>query len=89
VSATDIAAYVAERDVAFNAGFAEFIVFAAMHGQNFPSSEVAEIAFHKCRTASTGVRAELRDESDQWLRDRGYESWRDVAKAADAAKGKK
>lgn len=74
MSDPDLSAYVAERDAAFNAGFAEFIVFAAMHGQAFSAPEVAEIAFHKCRTASIGVRSELRGESDRWLRERGYES---------------
>jgi hypothetical protein len=92
MSDADLAAYVAERDAAFNAGFAEFIVFAAMHGQTFSDTEVAEIAFHKCRTASMGVRSELRSElrseSDLWLTERGYKSWKGSANAADA-KGRK
>jgi len=71
----DIAAFVNKRDAAIKAGFAEFMVYAAEQGVTFSRREVAEAAFHKCRTGITSLDMNLRLESDTWLKAHGFSSF--------------
>jgi hypothetical protein len=63
--------YCVERDKAVGGSFEDFKIFAAKQGQQFTSDEVAEIAYHKCRTAITSMPNEIRNGSKSWLLERG------------------
>lgn len=72
------AAFVKERDEILLAGDIDRMM--EFHARNnpsspaFPSRQVAEISFHKARTALVSLPREIRLISKRWLRERGYSS---------------
>jgi hypothetical protein len=72
----DIEEYNRERDkVLLTANAPEFVRWAESKGVIFSSPAVAEIAYHKMRSACAHLPLDIRMASDKWLRDHNYESW--------------
>lgn len=71
----DFKTWKANRDQAISGSLENYIKYAKEQGVYFSSTEVAEIAYHKSRTAITSLSPEVRAASDKWLKDHNYESW--------------
>lgn len=71
----DLTEFVAERNKAVGGTFEEFLAYSSKQGVKFSRSEVAEISYHKCRTAITSLPTSVREASHSWLLSRGYQSW--------------
>lgn len=71
----DLTEFLSERNKAVGGTFEEFLVYSTKQGVQFSRPEVAEISYHKCRTAITTLPTEVRQASHSWLLERGYESW--------------
>lgn len=71
----DLTEYLAARDKAVSGTLEEFIAYATEQGTVFSSTDVAEVSYHKCRTAITSLSIGVREASHEWLVSRGYQSW--------------
>lgn len=71
----DLETFLEERNKACSGSFEDFMAYSSREGILFSTNLVAEIAYHKCRTAIKSLSTELRQSSDEWLTSRGYESW--------------
>jgi hypothetical protein len=69
----EIAEYCRRRNAAVSGPLNDFMTFAKNEGKPFPSEEVAEIAYHKCRTAIMTLPEDMRLASKRWLNERNYE----------------
>jgi len=72
---SDLAKFLQDRNKAVVGSLDEFIAWAKTQGTEFSSREVAEISYHKCRTAILALGKDVRHSSHEWLICRGYESW--------------
>jgi hypothetical protein len=76
----EVPEYVRDRDAVMENGTVQnMLEFYKKHHPDaqIPSYQVAEIAFHKARTASTNISMQKRLISDAWLKNRGYSSFLD------------
>lgn len=71
----DLKEFLEARNKAVAGSFDDFIKYSDEQGMIFSRPEVAEIAYHKCRTAIKTLSIEVRQASHEWLISRGYESW--------------
>jgi hypothetical protein len=69
--AREVRAFVKRRNRALLSGLGATIRFARKQGIEFPNREVAELAFHKMRTAVRSLPLEIRRASHAWLKARG------------------
>lgn len=70
----NIKEFLAGRNKAVSGSFDDFMKYSNEQGVSFSRPEVAEIAYHKCRTAIRTLSTEMRQASHEWLVTRGYES---------------
>lgn len=71
----DLKTFLEERNRACSGSFSDFKAYSNRKGVIFPTNLVAEITYHKCRTAIKSLSTEARQGSHEWLISRGYESW--------------
>lgn len=71
----DLKTFLEERNKACSGSFEDFKAYSSRESVIFSTDLVAEIAYHKCRTAIKTLSLELRQSSHEWLTSRGYESW--------------
>jgi hypothetical protein len=70
----DIKAYCKARNKAVMDGPDALMRFAEQQGKSFPNREIAEITWHKMRTALPHLPEKIRSASKNWLSKRGYHS---------------
>lgn len=71
----DLKTFLEERNRACSGSFEDLKAYSSRKGVVFSTDLVAEIAYHKCRTAIRSLSTEARQASHEWLVSKGYESW--------------
>lgn len=71
----DLKEFLEARNKAVSGSFDDFMKYSDEQGVIFSRPEIAEIAYHKCRTAIKALSTEARQSSHEWLTSRGFESW--------------